>query len=242
MKIVKQLASALLCFSMLLPLAACGKKSPAATADFTLTDMEQWCKKSADNFMKGFKQRDLDTMKSEVPNSLKESFADSYKAYEEEVAKKPWLEDFFQDYLYGSQAINGTFLSENQKVTMDYAVVIADYSTGNRNWLLIYNVTLEFGINAENKFAYIVNPEVVFDLYDSTTSDYTTHVAATLLDVNDDFDLSNYYYDEELGVYVDKRTPTVTPSPVPTEEPVETTVPAETEDTEETSKTTKEED
>ena len=39
MKIVKQLASALLCFSMLLPLAACGKKSPAATADFTLTDI-----------------------------------------------------------------------------------------------------------------------------------------------------------------------------------------------------------
>ena len=158
-------------------------------------------------FLNGFKSRDVNEMSNYIASNLSSSFSDAYDEFFDVQARKVWLEDFYVRYLEGAQVISGTFLSDGSTVSMEYSVVVADYSTGNRNWLLLYNVTLYYGIDLENQRADILNPEVVFDLYRDMSNDYTTHVAATLLDVTDDFDISNYYYDEDLGVYIDRRAP-----------------------------------
>ena len=170
----------------------------------TLETMQSWCDEAGTAFFEGFKYRDCDVMDDYIPNSQTASFDAAYTDFFDVQSRKVWLDGFYEDYLEGSQVISSTFISDGQVVSMEFAIITADYSAGNRNWLLLYDTTLYFGIDLENERADILNPEVVFDLYRDMSNDYTTHIAATVLGVTDDFDISNYYYDEELGVYIDR--------------------------------------
>lgn len=209
-RLIKRIISCLCCFSLMLPLTSCftTDETDEMSGENTLTleTLQEWCDESGTSFLDAFKTRDVDTMIEYIPNEMVNSFDSSFEEFFNVQSRKVWLESFYVNYLEGSQVVSGTFISDGQTVSMEYSVVIADYSTGTRNWLLLYNVTLYYGIDIENEKADILNPEVVFDLYEDMSNDYTTHVAATLLDVTDDFDISNYYYDEDLGLYIDRRT------------------------------------
>ena len=197
--------------SLLFSLSSCTTTEDTVSDDsqkLTLEIMQDWCDEAGTGFFEGFKLRDKNMMKNYMPSSAATDFSSSFDEFFEVQNRKVWLEDFYVDYLEGAQVVSGTFLSDGQNVTMEYSIVIADYSTGNRNWLLLYDVTLEYGIDLENECADILNPEVVFDLYNDMSNDYTTHVAATLVNTTDDFDISDYYYDEDLGVYIERDSNT----------------------------------
>lgn len=237
--LLKKTLATLCCVAVVFPITSCFTTDDTVDEEgsvLTLEVLQEWCDVSGTAFLNGFKSRDVNEMSNYIASNLSSSFSDAYDEFFDVQARKVWLEDFYVRYLEGAQVISGTFLSDGATVSMEYSVVVADYSTGNRNWLLLYNVTLYYGIDLENQRADILNPEVVFDLYRDMSNDYTTHVAATLLDVTDDFDISNYYYDEDLGVYIDRRAPEETePSEtdvtdeVVIEEPVND-VPVETEE------------
>lgn len=207
---VKRILASICCCSMVLPLAGCFTTDASEEMSdgniLTLETLQDWCDESGTAFLNAFKARDIDTMDDFIPNDMVNSFDNAYDEFFDVQSRKVWLDSFYVNYLEGAQVVSGTFLSDGQTVSMEYSIVIADYSTGTRNWLLLYDVTLYYGVDIDNEIADILNPEVVFDLYEDMSNDYTTHVAATLLDVTDDFDISNYYYDEDLGLYIDRRT------------------------------------
>lgn len=209
-RLMKKVLAITCCIAFALPITACFTTDEEVSDEgqvLTLETLQDWCDESGTAFLNAFKVRDKYAMDEYIGSNYAAGFDDAFDEFFEVQARKVWLEDFYVRYLEGAQVISGTFLSDGSTVSMEYSVVVADYSTGNRNWLLLYSVTLYYGIDIENGRADILNPEVVFDLYRDMCNDYTTHVAATLLDVTDDFDISNYYYDEDLGVYIDRRAP-----------------------------------
>lgn len=229
----KGLAVALGC-AVMLSVAGCvtTEEVDEEGAALTLETLEGWCDYSGTAFLNAYRMRDVDAMDDYIANGMVDSFDDAYDQFFDVQSRKVWLEDFYVNYLEGAQVISGTFLSDGTTVSQEYSIVVADYSTGNRNWLLLYNVTLYFGVDVEEGVADILNPEVVFDLYRDMSNDYTSHVAATLLNVTDDFDISNYYYDEDLGVYIDRRELEVVDESEETEETAEVDETSDVEETE----------
>lgn len=211
------------------------KESEVQEESLTVEDIQEWCESSADAFFNGFKNRNIDVMKYYV-SSTASSFINEYKTYSSSLKNKVWLDTFFDSYLAGSQAIAGTFISSGEGVSLHYSLVIADYTSQVRNWLILYETTLTFDVNVETRSAYINNPEVVLDMMDNICNDYTTYVASVAYGVSEDFDPSEYYYDEDLNVYipiskivVDEEEPEVTET-TETDDVVDESMPSDTTD------------
>lgn len=203
MDYMKKTVVVLLIICMLIP-CVCGcvvtdDTSPSETG-LTLAELESWCEEAGNEFFEGFLNRDYNKMATVSSVAFREEYEDFF----EKQDKKVWLSTFYDNYLAGSQAISGTFISSaNGVISLEYSIVCADYTSGNRNWLLMYKTTLTFDVNLNDRNAMVNNPEVIFELYNNMCNDYTSHVAAMALGINSEgFDLSEYYYDEDLGVYI----------------------------------------
>ena len=201
-KILAVILSACLLFGVF---TGCSSSDEEEGQEFTATDLLESCTKCGNGFFEGFKNRSSRDMANYVYGDTATAFVTTCDDFFTQLDKKVWLEAFYEKFLKGSQVIAGTMISDNNEVYVDYSVVISDYSSSYRNWLLLYKVRLYFAFD-DDYTAYVINPEAIFEVYKNMTNDYTTHVAASLLNVNEDFDISNYYYGEELNIYVPKKS------------------------------------
>ena len=233
---LKKIVALMMTVVVMLPMVSCSKPQDELRDDtLTIQRLQEMCEECAISFFDGFKTRDINAMKAYVYPDYQSSFVNSCNSYFDLQSRKVWLEDFFEMYVEGAQVIGGTFLSDGTNVTLEVSLVLADYTVGNRNWLLLYNTKLYFYYVASSNSVYIANPDAVFDLYDNLCNDYTSHIAAVLLgQSSDDFDASDYYYDEDLGLYISREDlSSVADNPQETPSPTPTPVPEETEPTEE---------